>query len=34
VISFVNANLDHVFQLGSFFGMSVQSKRHAKEINF
>jgi hypothetical protein len=34
VIKFVKASLDDVFQLGSFFGMQVQHKRHIKEINF
>jgi hypothetical protein len=34
VIKFVEATLADVFQLGSFFGMSVQNKRHTKEINF
>ena len=34
VIKFVNATLDDVFQLGSFFGMKVQQKRYNKEISF
>ena len=34
VVKFLKAELADVFQLGSFFGMRIQHKRHTKEINW
>lgn len=34
VIKFTKGSLYDVFQMGSFFGMLVQDKRHKKEVDF